>query len=35
LDADSEETKKMVADYLSWTGTDKGGRPFSQGKIFK
>lgn len=35
LDADSDETKKMVTEYLSWTGTDKGGRPFNQGKIFK
>ena len=35
LDPDSEDTKKKVADYLSWTGTDKDGRKFSQGKIFK
>jgi len=35
LDPDSEETKKKVADYFSWAGTDKDGRKFSQGKIFK
>lgn len=35
LDPDSEETKKMLSDYFSWTGTDKAGRPFNQGKIFK
>ncbi|KAL1138404.1 hypothetical protein AAG570_008468, partial [Ranatra chinensis] len=27
--------KKMVEDYLAWTGKDKDGRPFNQGKIFK
>jgi elongation factor 1-gamma len=35
LDATSEETKKLVTQYFSWTGTDKGGRKFNQGKIFK
>lgn len=35
LDAKSEETKKLVAQYFSWTGTDKNGRKFNQGKIFK
>jgi len=35
LDADSEETKKLVTEYFSWTGTDKAGRKFNQGKIFK
>lgn len=35
LDAKSEETKKLVAQYFSWSGTDKGGRKFNQGKIFK
>lgn len=35
LDPKSEETKKLVANYLSWTGTDKEGRKFNQGKIFK
>jgi len=35
LDPDSEDTKKKVADYFSWTGTDKEGRKFNQGKIFK
>lgn len=35
LDPKSEETKKLVTQYFSWTGTDKGGRKFNQGKIFK
>lgn len=35
LDAKSEDTKKLVTQYFSWTGTDKGGRKFNQGKIFK
>ncbi|XP_072391362.1 elongation factor 1-gamma [Diabrotica undecimpunctata] len=35
LDAKSEETKKLVEQYFSWTGTDKQGRKFNQGKIFK
>lgn len=35
LDAKSEETKKLVAQYFSWSGTDKQGRKFNQGKIFK
>ncbi|XP_014103496.1 elongation factor 1-gamma [Bactrocera oleae] len=35
LDASSEETKKLVQQYFSWTGTDKDGRKFNQGKIFK
>lgn len=35
LDASSEETKKLVTQYFSWVGTDKGGRKFNQGKIFK
>jgi len=35
LDAKSDETKKLVAQYFSWTGTDKDGRKFNQGKIFK
>jgi len=35
LDPKSPETKKMVQDYLSWEGTDKEGRKFNQGKIFK
>ncbi|XP_031618053.1 elongation factor 1-gamma [Contarinia nasturtii] len=35
LDPKSEETKKMVENYFSWTGTDAGGRKFNQGKIFK
>jgi len=35
LDPKSEETRKLVQTYLSWTGTDKDGRKFNQGKIFK
>ncbi|CAH0727286.1 unnamed protein product, partial [Brenthis ino] len=35
LDPSSEETKKMVQDYFSWSGTDSKGRKFNQGKIFK
>jgi len=35
LDLSDEGTKKLVHQYLSWTGTDKQNRPFNQGKIFK
>lgn len=35
LDSDSDETKKLVEQYLKWEGCDKGGRKFNQGKIFK
>ncbi|XP_050296047.1 elongation factor 1-gamma isoform X2 [Anthonomus grandis grandis] len=35
LDPNSEETKKLVQNYFSWTGEDKDGRKFNQGKIFK
>lgn len=35
LDPASPETKKLVEQYLSWVGTDKAGRKFNQGKIFK
>lgn len=35
LDANSEETKKLVEQYFSWAGTDSKGRKFNQGKIFK
>jgi len=35
LDPSSPETKKLVEQYLSWVGTDKNGRKFNQGKIFK
>lgn len=35
LDPSSEETKKLVAQYFSWSGTDSQGRKFNQGKIFK
>jgi len=34
LDANSDETKKLVEEYLSWEG-DFGGKKFNQGKIFK
>jgi len=35
LDSKSEETKKMVEDFFKWQGTDKQGRPFCNGKIYK
>ncbi|XP_046664728.1 elongation factor 1-gamma isoform X2 [Homalodisca vitripennis] len=35
LDPDSAETKALVQQYFSWTGKDKDGREFNQGKIFK
>jgi len=35
LDPSDEGTKKLVHQYLSWTGNDKQNRPFNQGKIFK
>ncbi|XP_061717954.1 elongation factor 1-gamma [Cydia pomonella] len=35
LDPADPETKKLVQDYFSWSGTDKQGRKFNQGKIFK
>ena len=35
LDPNAESTKQMVTDYFSWTGTDKGGRKFKEGRIFK
>ncbi|CAG9859287.1 unnamed protein product [Phyllotreta striolata] len=35
LDSSSAETKKLVEQYFSWSGTDKNGRKFNQGKIFK
>jgi elongation factor 1-gamma len=34
LDANSDDTKKKVAEYFSWEG-DFGGKKFNQGKIFK
>jgi len=34
LDANSDETKKLVEEYLCWEG-DFGGKKFNQGKIFK
>lgn len=35
LDSKSEEAKKLVQQYFSWTGTDSQGRKFNQGKIWK
>lgn len=35
LDPASAETKDLVKQYFSWVGTDKSGRKFNQGKIFK
>lgn len=35
LDASDPKTKDLVQQYFSWTGTDKDGRKFNQGKIFK
>jgi elongation factor 1-gamma len=35
LDPKAPETKKLVQEYFSWEGTDKEGRKFNQGKIFK
>ncbi|XP_067006917.2 alanine--tRNA ligase, cytoplasmic [Anabrus simplex] len=35
LDPGSPSTKDLVQQYLSWTGTDKQGRQFNQGKVFK
>nr|QGR24790.1 Elongation factor 1 gamma [Apolygus lucorum] len=35
LDPNSADTKKMVDEYLAWSGKDKDGRAFNQGKIFK
>ena len=35
LDADSEETKKMVNSYFRWEGEDSKGRKANTGKIFK
>jgi len=35
LDADTDETKKLVDQYFKWTGEDSNGKKFNQGKIFK
>ncbi|GAB0099143.1 Elongation factor 1-gamma [Sergentomyia squamirostris] len=35
LDPSAAETKQLVEQYFSWTGADKNGRKFNQGKIFK
>jgi len=34
LDSNSDDTKKLVEEYLSWEG-DFAGKKFNQGKIFK
>jgi len=35
LDPDADSTKQLVDQYFRWSGTDKEGRKFNQGKIFK
>lgn len=35
LDPLEPATKALVNQYFSWSGTDKQGRKFNQGKIFK
>jgi elongation factor 1-gamma len=35
LDPSKEDTKQLVQQYLTWSGTDKQNREFNQGKIFK
>ncbi|RZF47782.1 hypothetical protein LSTR_LSTR006046 [Laodelphax striatellus] len=35
LDPSNEEHKKLINSYFAWTATDKKGRKFNQGKIFK
>lgn len=35
LDPTDEKTKELVHQYFSWIGTDKEGREFNQGKVFK
>lgn len=35
LDPKDAETKAIVEQYFSWVGTDKDGRKFTDGKIFK
>ncbi len=35
LDANSDETKKLVEQYFKWEGKDLSGKTFNQGKIFK
>lgn len=35
LDPSDEKTKELVHQYFSWIGTDKEGRKFNQGKVFK
>jgi len=35
LDANTDETKKLVNQYFKWEGEDSQGRIFNQGKIYK
>ena len=35
LDSDAADTKALVDQYFKWEGTDKEGRKFNCGKIFK
>ncbi|XP_014242460.1 elongation factor 1-gamma [Cimex lectularius] len=35
LDPDNADHKATIDNYLAWTGKDKQGRPFNQGKVFK
>lgn len=35
LNPGTPETKALVQQYFAWTGKDKDGREFNQGKIFK
>lgn len=35
LNPDDAETKALLEQYFKWEGTDKEGRKFNQGKIFK
>merc|ERR1711970_205178 len=35
LDANTDETKKLVNQYFKWEGEDSQARPFNQGKIYK
>lgn len=35
LDPSLDKTKRLVQQYLSWTGSDAQNRKFNQGKIFK
>uniref|UniRef100_A0A6V7JNI3 EF-1-gamma C-terminal domain-containing protein n=1 Tax=Bracon brevicornis TaxID=1563983 RepID=A0A6V7JNI3_9HYME len=35
LNPHDSQTKELVQQYFSWTGTDRDGRKFTEGKIFK